>query len=145
VKALSVHQPWASLIASGKKTIEVRSWRTTYRGPLLICATKRRHGDDPTGVAVAIANLLEVRRFQPSDVPLACVKGSPIDYAWVLNDIRPIKPFPVTGNLGVFVVAAAELDTAYRPVGRRRKRGQLFSKIDGILVRREKRSGRRKK
>lgn len=31
VKALSVKEPWASLIASGQKTIETRRWRTSYR------------------------------------------------------------------------------------------------------------------
>ena len=38
MKALSLWQPWASLIALGVKTIETRSWSTTYRGPLLIHA-----------------------------------------------------------------------------------------------------------
>jgi len=36
MKALSVKQPWANKIASGEKTIEVRTWYTHYRGPLLI-------------------------------------------------------------------------------------------------------------
>lgn len=38
VKALTLHQPWASLIALGVKTIETRSWSTRYRGPLAIHA-----------------------------------------------------------------------------------------------------------
>lgn len=41
MKALSVKQPWAELIASGVKTIETRTWYTSYRGPLLICSSKR--------------------------------------------------------------------------------------------------------
>lgn len=41
VKALSLWQPWASLIALGVKTIETRSWSTKYRGPLAIHAAKR--------------------------------------------------------------------------------------------------------
>lgn len=41
MKALSLWQPWASLIAVGHKTIETRSWTTSYRGPLAITATKR--------------------------------------------------------------------------------------------------------
>ena len=40
MKALSLWQPWASLIATGAKTWETRSWPTAYRGPLLICASK---------------------------------------------------------------------------------------------------------
>ena len=42
MKALSLHQPWASLIALGAKRIETRSWSTRYRGPLAIHAAKRR-------------------------------------------------------------------------------------------------------
>ena len=34
MKALSVHQPFAGLIASGEKTIETRRWPTSYRGDL---------------------------------------------------------------------------------------------------------------
>jgi hypothetical protein len=40
VKALSLYQPWASLVALGAKRFETRSWRTSYRGPLLVCASK---------------------------------------------------------------------------------------------------------
>lgn len=40
MRALTLHQPWASLIAVGAKTIETRGRRTSYRGPLLIHAGK---------------------------------------------------------------------------------------------------------
>jgi len=36
--ALSVKQSFASLIARGRKTKETRTWKTKYRGDLLICA-----------------------------------------------------------------------------------------------------------
>lgn len=42
MKALTLHQPWASLIAVGAKRIETRSWSTTYRGPLAIHAGARK-------------------------------------------------------------------------------------------------------
>lgn len=42
VKAISVWEPWASLIAMELKRFETRSWSTNYRGPLLICASKFR-------------------------------------------------------------------------------------------------------
>lgn len=38
MKALTLWQPWASLVALGVKTIETRSWLTKYRGPLAIHA-----------------------------------------------------------------------------------------------------------
>ncbi|EHQ88436.1 ASCH domain-containing protein [Desulfosporosinus youngiae] len=40
MKAISLLQPWASLIATGAKKIETRSWATKYRGPLAIHASK---------------------------------------------------------------------------------------------------------
>lgn len=46
MKVLSLHQPWASLVAWGIKTIETRSWQTSYRGPLLIHAAKTTAGID---------------------------------------------------------------------------------------------------
>lgn len=40
MKALTLTQPWATLIAIGAKRIETRSWTTSYRGPLAIHAAK---------------------------------------------------------------------------------------------------------
>ena len=40
MKALTLTQPWATLVAIGAKKIETRSWNTSYRGPLAIHAAK---------------------------------------------------------------------------------------------------------
>lgn len=40
VKAISLWQPWASLIAMGAKKVETRGWATSYRGPMVIHAAK---------------------------------------------------------------------------------------------------------
>jgi hypothetical protein len=40
VKALTLWQPWATLVAIGAKHIETRSWPTQYRGPIAIHAAK---------------------------------------------------------------------------------------------------------
>lgn len=40
MKAISLWQPHASLMQTGAKQIETRSWKTNYRGPLLICSAK---------------------------------------------------------------------------------------------------------
>lgn len=42
--AITLHQPWASLVMSGQKCFETRSWATAYRGPLLIHASKKWNG-----------------------------------------------------------------------------------------------------
>ena len=39
MKAISLWQPWASLVVEGYKDVENRPWRSFYRGPLLIHAS----------------------------------------------------------------------------------------------------------
>ena len=41
MKVLTVWQPWAQLLAAGYKHNETRSWRTNYRGEILIHASKK--------------------------------------------------------------------------------------------------------
>ncbi len=48
MKALTIWQPWASLIATGEKIYETRSWPTKYRGPIAIHAAKK----DPAKVPI---------------------------------------------------------------------------------------------
>src|SRR6267378_3713180 len=40
MKIISIRQPWASLIVSGVKDVENRTWSTRYRGPVLIHASR---------------------------------------------------------------------------------------------------------
>lgn len=40
MKVISLLQPWASLVVMGAKKIETRSWKTSYRGEILIHASK---------------------------------------------------------------------------------------------------------
>lgn len=47
MKAITLYQPWASLIAMGAKRIESRSWYTGYRGPLAIHAGKKNDYINP--------------------------------------------------------------------------------------------------
>ena len=42
MKALSLWQPWASLVALGEKKVETREWTTKYRGLLAIHATAKK-------------------------------------------------------------------------------------------------------
>ena len=41
VKVISLLQPWASLVVTGAKKIETRSWNTTFTGNILIHASKK--------------------------------------------------------------------------------------------------------
>lgn len=85
MKALTIIQPWATLIAIGEKQFETRSWRTNHRGSLAIHAGKQvdrnvceqepfksvlaRYGftadNLPTGAVVAISELTNCYQAQP--------------------------------------------------------------------------------
>lgn len=103
IKALSVKQPSANMIASGQKTIETRTWPTDYRGDLLIVSS-RKPPIAPAGCAVAIATVVDCRRMTRADERAARCAIYPGAYAWVLGNVRPLKPFPVRGQLGIFEV-----------------------------------------
>jgi len=110
MKAISLHQPWASMIAEGEKTIETRNWATKYRGPLLICSTFEPVVEDenglrlPRGKALAVCDLVSIRPMERFDEEAACCNFYWDAKAWILKDIRAIKPFPVIGERGVFDV-----------------------------------------
>jgi hypothetical protein len=40
VKGITIRQPWVELILQGRKPYEIRSWGTSYRGPILLHAAK---------------------------------------------------------------------------------------------------------
>lgn len=43
MKVLSIKEPFATLIKEGKKKIETRSWKTSYRGELYIHASSTKY------------------------------------------------------------------------------------------------------
>ena len=122
IKAVSVWPEYAWQIATGEKTLEIRSLRTHHRGPLLICATKqpRAQGDDgndlPAGVALCVVDVIDCRPMEPADVRPACVGHHPGHFAWVLADPRRLpEPYPpVSGRQGLFSVPASILGTRMR-------------------------------
>ena len=102
VKALSVREPWASMIASGAKTLEIRSRRTHYRGPLVICASRG-------GGAVAIVDLVDCRSFRAEDDAASGgvwsrYPTSHAHYAWEMRVIRRVSSGVIKGRLGFFDV-----------------------------------------
>lgn len=102
VKALSVRQPYATLIAAGHKTIETRTWSTRYRGSLLICSSRRPKNQGPTGVALAVVELSDCRKMTPSDERRSRMPWREDLFSWVLKNIRALKPRPVYGALGLW-------------------------------------------
>ena len=116
LRALSVKQPWASMIAGlcpgVEKTIETRTWATDYRGPLLIVSSLKPdqptlhwpRGEYPAGKALCIANLIACRAMTWRDAAAARCDLYYKAMAWVLTDIKQIEPFPVRGRIGLYTV-----------------------------------------
>jgi hypothetical protein len=104
MKAISLWQPWASAIALGAKTIETRSWATSYRGPLAIHAAKRRNKEeliyhsccsDWEAVFHDLLSKSELRRRT-----LLCLPFGAIVATCYLVDCRPTGSF-TNGDLDV--------------------------------------------
>ena len=63
MKALTVKQPWATLILAGEKDVENRTRRTNYRGPLAIHVAKT--ASQPSGHLASIHEIMgDTRGFQ---------------------------------------------------------------------------------
>ena len=118
MRALTIRQPWSSLIVAGIKDVENRSWRTNHRGPLLIHAGTGR--DPVEGWRVKeVARLADIPRgtlIGLVDV-VGCVNDSPSRWArpaqwhWELANARPLRrPIPLRGRLGLFDVDVDELE-----------------------------------
>jgi len=106
--ALSIVSPHGSNIASGKKTLEVRSWRPEslpIRDLLIVENSHFLSADnpvDPDGRAVAIVDVEEIHEWQPSEVKAACSNGWEPGYlAWCLSNVRPITNTPTFNNVAV--------------------------------------------
>ncbi len=115
MRALSIRQPWASLVAFGEKTVECRSWTTRFRGRFLVCSSGHDINADglllPAGYAIATVDLVDIKPFTRSDLDAACMSQVPDGphWAWVLEGAREVEPFRVRGQLGLFAIDAAPL------------------------------------
>lgn len=130
MKALTLTQPWASLVALGRKRIETRSWSTNYTGPLAIHAAKGFPGWAketrekepfksalivhglfqvlPVGQVLCVVTLMGCRRTEDVRKQLTEKELAFGDYydgrfAWFLSDVKVFpKPIPAKGSLGLW-------------------------------------------
>lgn len=122
MKALSIIEPYASLIRDGIKHIETRSWKTRYRGEILIHASGKRipkeyrentdlmalvQSTRPGHILckarlVGCIEMTEDWIATLSETERACGFYSPGRYGWILEDIEPITPIPAKGMLGIW-------------------------------------------
>jgi len=116
MKTLSLKQPSSEFILEKKKTIELRSWNTNFRGEFFIHSSKnpdkesmKKFGfeDLPCGYIVGKANLKYVKEYNSQKEFLEDVNkhlgesfyGSYVGYGFVLDNIKRVEPFPAKGKL----------------------------------------------
>lgn len=135
MKAISLLQPWASLVVMGLKKIETRSWSTKHRGELLIHASSGKAGrllaleppfstyiqfdQLPFGAIIGRVLLTDVVKIEelllsgPTINQLTLEERAFGDYtggryAWLLEDpVAFDKPVPVGGTLGLWEYSGA--------------------------------------
>lgn len=114
MKALSLKQPFAELVVSGRKKIELRNWNTKFRGEFLIHASKspdkkamKAFGFNslPLGCIVGKAKLIEVKHYvnedaHSKDKELHLANSSWGNYGFVLAEAQRTKETPCNGKLG---------------------------------------------
>ena len=122
MKALTIKQPWASLIIEGYKEYEFRSWKTKYRGKILIHAGlslekdmdkkfKKYDLEHSFGCIIGEAELVDcilVDEYFDNELkkinPLVYGKSGHVEkYAWKLKNIKKYdKPIYIKGKLGLW-------------------------------------------
>ena len=122
MKALTIKEPWATLIIEGYKEYEFRSWKTNYRGKILIHAGKSLEKDQAKkfkeynleyscGEIIGEAELVDcIKVTDEFDNELkkknSLVYGKTnhnMTYAWKLTNIKKYdKKIKVNGKLGLW-------------------------------------------
>lgn len=126
MKAITIKQPFASLIAAGIKEYEFRTWKTNYRGDILIHAGKgidkkamkkfEEYGlEYPSGVIIAKARLVDCIKVDEEFRKVLSQKNPKVyssiikntewgGYAFQLEDVEILEPSPVMGKLSIWEV-----------------------------------------
>lgn len=129
MKAITLKQPWAQLVIDGHKRIETRSWKTNFRGSLLIHAGKsfsfldlelchqdkyfQRCIPDPTKLITgALLGVVEVLDMKPVEEVRSLLTKRELTfgdyrdgrYAWILGHVHKFnKPiYGVSGAQGLW-------------------------------------------
>lgn len=107
MKALSLKPYWAMEVFEGRKTVECRTWKTSYRGDLLICSSNTEKIPGAIcGRGLIVAHLADVVPFTKEHLEAACMDKMPEGncYAWIFDGFEDILPFKVKGSLHLFDV-----------------------------------------
>lgn len=121
MKALTIKEPWATLIIEGYKKYEFRSWKTNYRGKILIHAGKTLEKESVEkfmdynlkytfGAIIGEATLVDCIKVSKEfdeilrkENEIVYVNNHVDKYAWKLeNIVKYDKPICINGKLGLW-------------------------------------------
>jgi len=120
MKVITIKEPWASLIINGYKEYEFRSWKTNYRGEILIHTSQQvdkealKKFEDlnlnyQTSKIIGKVTIIDCKLVDDKfDKELSKNKVYSLSskigkYAWVLKDPQPlINNKEVKGRLGIW-------------------------------------------
>ena len=127
MKVLTIKEPFATLIKNKVKYIETRSWKTNYRGELYIQASIAKITKDikerkelsklyneeelQYGYIICKCNLIDciymteefIKQEKEKNLNNFIAGRYEVGrYAWVLDNIEPIEPIKVKGQLGIW-------------------------------------------
>lgn len=121
-RALTVKQPYANDLVTaaykdengvvyGRKSIEVRSKKTSYRGDVLICSSaKPVYPGMESGVTLGLVELYDVKPikdFTPEDwentrIPKEKREKITKGFGWLMRNPRRVVEMPIKGQLGIY-------------------------------------------
>jgi predicted transcriptional regulator len=122
LKCLSVSQPFADLIISGKKIIELRKWGTNFRGEFLIHAPIKIRLDDcrrlkikgrlVTGAIIGKAEIYDVKQYnsikeikKDQKLHFSSKNFQGKTFGFLLKNVKALRvPIPYKGQLGFFEI-----------------------------------------
>lgn len=107
MKALSLQPYWANEVFEGRKTIECRTWKTDYRGDILICSSGNgKAAGLICNRALIVAHLADIVPFTAEHLEAAGMDEMPEGncYAWIFDGFTDILPFKIKGKLHLFDV-----------------------------------------
>lgn len=119
MKSISLLPEWALPVALGIKTVECRTWKTDYRGELLICASSKKLDARIHGYALATVSLDGIEPFTQEHLFDALMFDDELpnkdSFAWLLSNARLIEPFKVKGKLHLFETDDSLIKTLGEP------------------------------
>lgn len=124
MRVLTIKQPYAYLISEGIKRYEFRTWKTNFRGEILIHASKQSdkkamvefrdfNPEELCGAIIAKATISDVIKVDNNFRKMLKRENNTIykhviedlsfkGYAFKLENIQKIKPIYINGKLGLW-------------------------------------------